>query len=169
MTGQSGTGPMTGQYNRTHDRANWPVPQKVDIILCTKGPEEDEDEQVDIKVCDRAIWIPFDDRAIDRSHDRAIDRSRENPTLYSNERAGRGEDEQVHVICDREIWIQIRWSGQLTGPMDRVIDRSRKNPTLYSERNELEEDEDEQVGRMLWPGNSGTGPMTEQLTGPMTG
>ena len=81
------------------------------------------------------------DRAINRSHDRAIDRSLKKPILYLNERARRGEDEQVEESHDRAIWNRSD-DRTINRSHDLAIDRSFKKPILYlNERARREEDE----------------------------
>ena len=93
-----------------------------------------------------------DDRAINRSHDRANDRSLKKSILYSNERARRGEDEQVEENHDRSIWNRSD-DRAINRSHDRANDRSLKNTILYSnERARKGEDEqvEESHDRSIW-------------------
>ena len=101
---------------------------------------------------DRSIWNRSDDRAINRSHDRANDRSLKKSILYLNERARRGEDEQVEESHDRSIWNRSD-DRAINRSHDRANDRSLKKSILYlNERARRGEDEqvEESHGRSIW-------------------
>ena len=101
---------------------------------------------------DRSIWNRSDDRAINRSHDRANDRSLKKSILYSNERAKRGEDEQVEESHDRSIWNRSD-DRAINRSHDRANDRSLKKSILYlNERARRGEDEQvkESHDRSIW-------------------
>ena len=78
---------------------------------------------------DRSIWNRSDDRANDRSRDRANDRSLKK-SIYLNERARRGEDEQVEESHDRSIRREE----------DELRTRCR-NPVLVYRFSDLEKDD----------------------------